>query len=121
MEKKNLVEQAEKIIEIAEASGVQSNFLFVTTFRRYQVQLKMLTDLEKAIKDEGMLVTKEYVKGRKNLYTSPAVREYTRVTDSANKTVASLIRIIKSFNVAEDTEDKDPLMAILNGDDDVEL
>lgn len=117
----DLNEQAEKIIEIAEESGVQSNFLFITTFRRYQVQLSVLNDLEKAIKKEGMLVTKEYVKGRKNLYTSPAVKEYGRMSEIANKTAATLIRIIKSFNVKEDTEEKDPLMAILNGNDDAEL
>ena len=68
MAKMTLNEQAQEIIRIAEESGVQSNFFFITTFKRYQVQLNMLTELEKKMKDDGMLVTKEYVKGRKNLY-----------------------------------------------------
>ncbi len=113
----NLNEQAREIIRIAEESGVQSNYFFVTTFQRYQVQLNILAELETAMKNEGMLVSKEYVKGRKNLYSNPAVAEYNRTTDSANKTVSTLMRIIKNFNVDEGAGDVDPLMEIINGVD----
>ena len=113
--KLSLQEQAQEIIRIAEESGVQSNFFFITTFKRYQVQLNILTDLEKVMKDEGMLVSKEYVKGRKNLYSNPAVGEYNRTTDSANKTVATLMRILKNFGVDEQSEEADPLLSIING------
>ena len=67
MAKLSLNEQAQEIIRIAEESGIQSNFFFITTFKRYQVQLNILSELEKTMKDDGLLVTKEYVKGRKNL------------------------------------------------------
>ena len=111
----NLQQQANEIIRIAEESGVQSNFLFVTTFKRYQVQLDILNELEKRMKEDGAIVSKEYVKGRKNLYSHPAVAEYNRTTDSANKTVSTLMRIIRSFGVTEDVEEEDPLMQIING------
>ena len=117
MEKKSLQQQAQEIIQIAEESGVQSNFFFLTTFKRYQVQLNILADLEKTMKEEGMLVSKEYVKGRKNLYSNPAVAEYNRTTDSANKTVSTLMKIIKNFNVSEDADESDPLLDIINGGD----
>jgi hypothetical protein len=114
----NLQKQAEEIIRIAEESGAQSNFFFVTTFKRYQVQLNILAELEKTMKEEGMLVKKEYVKGRQNLYTSPAVTEYNKTTDSANKTVASLMKILKAYKVDDTTDDEeDPLLRILNGGD----
>ena len=115
LDKKSLDEQAKEIMRIAEESGVQSNFFFLTTFRRYQVQLNVLSELEQAMKDEGMLVSKEYVKGRKNLYTNPAVSEYNRTTDSANKTVTTLMRIITNFNVTEAASEEDPLLQALNG------
>ena len=115
LDKKSLDEQAKEIMRIAEESGVQSNFFFLTTFRRYQVQLNVLSELEQAMKDEGMLVSKEYVKGRKNLYTNPAVGEYNRTTDSANKTVTTLMRIITNFNVTEAASEEDPLLQALNG------
>lgn len=115
-QKLTLNEQAQEIIRIAEESGVQSNFFFLTTFKRYQVQLNILTELERSMKAEGMLVSKEYVKGRKNLYSNPAVAEYNRTTDSANKTVSTLMKILKNFGVDDVDDDVDPLMAIINGD-----
>ncbi len=115
MTKSKLEKQAMEIIRLAEESGVQSNYFFVTTFERYQVQLTILAELEKAIADEGMLVSKEYVKGRKNLYTNPAVSDYNRTTDSANKTVSTLMKIIKNFGVDEDKGESDPLMELING------
>lgn len=122
MTKMTLNEQAQEIIRIAEESGVQSNFFFLTTFKRYQVQLNMLSELEKKMKEEGMLVTKEYVKGRKNLYSSPAVKDYNATTDSANRTVATLMKIIKNYNVDDgETEvEEDPLLKAINGSDDDE-
>lgn len=122
MAKKNdLAKQAREIIKIAEENGVQSNYFFVTTFERYQTQLKILAELEKSIKEDGILVSKEYVKGRQNLYSSPAVAEYNKTTDSANKTVATLMKIIKNFNVVETTdEDEDPLLKAINGGEDIE-
>lgn len=121
MTKIDLNEQAKEILKIAEDSGVQSNFFFLTTFKRYQVQLRILTELEKSLKEDGMQVTKEYVKGRKNLYSNPAIQDYNRTTDSANKTVATLMRILRNFGVEDTSEqDADPLMKIINGGEDNE-
>lgn len=118
-EKLSLNEQAVEILRIAEETGVQTNFFFVTTFKRYQVQLSNLSELEKAIKETGTLVTKEYVKGRANIYVNPAVTEYNKTTDSANRTVTTLMKIIKGFAKEDEERDSgyDPLMAIINGED----
>lgn len=118
---KSLNEQAQEIIKIAEKGGVESNFFFLTTFKRYQVQLNMLADIEKQLKANGPTVSKEYVKGRKNLYSNPSVADYNRTTDSANKTVSTLMKIIREFKVGGDEkEEKDDLMAAINGGDDYE-
>lgn len=112
-----LDEQAEEIIKIAEESGVQANYFFITTFDRYQTQLKILNGLKEAIEDEGMLVSKEYVKGRKNVYSNPAIGDFNRTTDSANKTVSTLMRIIKNFGTDDDANAHDPLLEAINGED----
>lgn len=119
-EKKSLTEQAQEILKIAEESGVQSNYFFLTTFKRYQVQLAMLYKLEQAQKEEDILIKKEYVKGRKNVYLNPVIAEYNKTTDSANKTVSTLLKIIKSFNVNDSTEGEDPLFKAVNGGDEDE-
>lgn len=102
--KPTLQQQAEEVLRIATEHGVEQNFLFITTFQRYQVQLKILTDLEAKIKEDGALVTKEYVKGRENIYTHPAIGEYNKTSTAANQTVATLIKIIKSLRNGEDED-----------------
>ena len=95
---KSLQQQANEILEQAERRGVSSNFFFVTTFKRYQVQMIILSDLEKAIKEYGATVTKEYVKGRQNLVANPAITEYNKTATAANGTVSTLINIIKTLS-----------------------
>ena len=118
MAKKTLNQQAEEILKFAEARGAQSNFFFVTTFKRYQTQLKILNELEKTMNEDGVLVTKEYVKGRQNVYSHPAVSDYNKTTDSANKTVSTLMRILSGFGQKNEDDEEDPLMKIINGGDD---
>ena len=115
MTKISLNEQAQEILRIAEKHGVEQNFFFLTAFKRYQVQLQILNDLEKTIKQDGILVTKEYVKGRKNVYSHPAISDYNRTTDSANKTVVNLLKIITTLRDRQDGDEPDPLLEILSG------
>ena len=75
--------------------------------------------LEAQIKKDGVLVTKQYVKGRENVYSHPAISDYNRTTDSANKTVTTLMKIIRTLgkNTEDGSEEKDdPLYRALCGD-----
>ncbi len=116
--RKSLKQQANEILQMAEEAGVQTNFFFKTTFQRYQTQIGVLEKLEEIIEATDTLVTKEYVKGRENLYTNPAITEYNRTTDSANKTVNTLIKIINGFKAKDPEDSEDPLMKLINGGDD---
>ena len=98
----NLNEQAQEILRIAAEHGVEQNFFFLTTFKRYQVQIQILADLEKTIKAEGTLTTKEYVKGRKNVYTHPAIGEYNKTSTAANQTVQTLMKIVTTMRNDDD-------------------
>ena len=112
---KTLSEKAKEILELAEKNGVQTNFFFTTTFQRYLVQIKILEDLEREINDAGTLVTKEYVKGRENIYTNPAINAYNNTTNSANKTVTTLLKIVQGFKAEDKEKEVDPLLEIING------
>lgn len=100
-DKMTLQEQANKLLEQAQERGVSSNFFFVTTFKRYEVQMRILSDLEKAITEYGATVKKEYVKGRPNLVANPAITEYNKTATAANGTVSTLINIIKTLSDEE--------------------
>ena len=112
-EKMSLQEQANRILEQAQEKGVQSNFFFVTTFKRYQVQMATLAQLEEAIKEHGPTVEKDYVKGRQNLVVNPAITEYNKTSTAANGTVSTLINIIKTLSNEPDAVDA--LSEFLNG------
>ena len=84
------------------------------------MQIGILAELQKTIESSETLVEKEYVKGRGNLYTNPAITEYNRTTDSANKTVQTLIKILKGFKATESSNEQDALLAIINGGDEDE-
>ena len=112
-EKLSLQEQAEQVLARAEQKGVSTNFFFLTTFKRYQVQMKIMTDLEKEINEIGATVKKEYVKGRSNVYTNPAITEYNKTATAANGTVATLMKIVTTFEDKEN--DSDELLEFLRG------
>lgn len=97
-DKLTLQQQADKLLEQAEQKGVANNFFFRTTLKRYQVQMRMLTELESAIEEYGATVTKTYVKGRENLVANPAITEYNKTATAANGTVSTLINIIKTLS-----------------------
>ena len=103
--KLTLRQQANEILKQAEERGVSSNYFFATTFRRYQTQLDILENLEKAIAEHGMIVSKEYVKGRQNLVTNPAITEYNKTATAANGKVSTLINIIKTLSNEPDAVD----------------
>lgn len=115
---KTLQEQADEIKKLAAESGVETNFFFVTTFDRYLSQLRILDELKASIEDNKSLVKQTYVKGRTNTVLNPAIRAYNSTTDSANKTVACLMRIINGFKGDNESESVDPLLKIINGGDD---
>ena len=73
----------------------------MTTFKRYQVQLKILAQLEASIKEHGATVEKTYVKGRANIATNPAITEYNKTCTAANSTVSTLIQIIDKLSEAQ--------------------
>lgn len=99
-----LTSQAGELLDKARQKDAQTSFFFVTTFKRYQVQMKILADLEKTIAEDGMTVTKEYVKGRRNVYTNPAISEYNRTATAANQTVVTLMKIIDQAPPAQENE-----------------
>lgn len=106
MAKMSLQEQAERLVAEAEASGLKSNYFFQTTFKRYTQQMQILSELEEVIKADGCIVTKEYVKGRGNVYTHPAVKEYNQTVTSANGTVTTLIKILDAFKGEKENTSK---------------
>ena len=108
---------AVKFLDIAKEVGVDSDYFFKTTLSRYRFLCTILTRLKKSINDEGVIVKKEYVKNRQNIYTHPAIAEYDKTSSAANKTAATLLNIIERAMKTNGTtdEERDELLEALNG------
>lgn len=94
----DFTKKLDDIIKMAEETGADTSLLYITTLKRYKIQLMILDKLEAAIAENGTTVEKEYVKGRVNIVINPAITEYNRTASAANQTAQTLIKIIQAHN-----------------------
>ena len=92
--KANIKAQEREILQKAEEKGVENSYMFLTLFEEYRETRKHLEALKKSIKTEGTMVTKEYVKGRQNLYVNPAIAAYNSSVQTLGKLAQLLFKYI---------------------------
>lgn len=73
--------------------------MYLTTLDRYKTQINIMEKLKISISQDGPTVTKEYVKGRKNIVINPAITEYNKTASAANNTAQTLIKIVQSLGM----------------------
>lgn len=78
--------------------GLDSDASFLTSYHLLEVQIEMLDALEKSFKEDGATTTKEYVKGRENVYIHPAVDKYTKTSDSAFNKILKIKEMIEKYS-----------------------
>ena len=87
-----------KLLKMAKDYGVDKNALFVQAAEQYDVQMRVIQNIKAELDDEENLTTsKEYVKGRENVYANPLVKELPKHADSANRTLQVMLSIIKEL------------------------
>ena len=92
---KNVKDLAKGILEEAIENGLGNDASFLTSYHLLEVQIEMLDALEKSFKEDGATTTKEYVKGRENIYVHPAVDKFTKTSDSAFNKIVKLKEMIE--------------------------
>lgn len=102
--KKSVKELAKGILEEAIKRGLEDDASFLTSYHLLEVQIEMLDALEKSFKEDGATTTKEYVKGRENIYVHPAVDKYTKTSDSAFNKILKLRDMIKQESMPSSDE-----------------
>lgn len=92
----------DELMALAERYNLQDNELFVSCANQYDLQQKIIKNIKQAIEEEdSLMVSKEYVKNRTNVYANPLVRELPKHSDSANKTLGMMLNIIESLGKKE--------------------
>lgn len=99
---KNVKKLAKGILEEAKNCGLDTDASFMTSYHLLEVQIDMLDSLEKTFKEDGTTITKEYVKGRGNVYIHPAVDKYTKISDSAFNKILKLKEMLDKKNPNEE-------------------
>lgn len=102
--KQNLLAEAQK-------KGLTENYNFMTTFDRYTKQCEIIEKLSAVIEKDGELVTKEYVKGRENVYIHPAIKELNNTSNAANNTISALLKLLATVEPVEEQDDLDAFLS----------
>ena len=101
-----LKERANKILERAREKGDEQALLFETIFQQYLEALDHRQKLRNALVDDGVTVTKEYVKGRKNIYVHPALAAYATQGKLLLETAKTLMTLIREKIADSDDQDE---------------
>lgn len=112
MDIKTALSKEKEFLKTAEKLKESDQYLFANLYKSFKTTVKILTDLEKSIKDEGALIEKEYVKGRPALTANPAITHY----NSTSKNLALLASKISDLlaKVPEEDGVENDLKSILS-------
>ena len=101
------------LLKMAKRYGVEKNELFLTAVNQYVLQQQIIQQIRDEIAAGTLLTSKEYVKGRENIYVNPLVKELPRHSDAANKTAGKMLDIIKQLGNAAPAKTVDPLLSAM--------
>ena len=114
--KKKLV--YDEIMEMAKEYGVSENALFISCANQYALQQDVIERMKKSLdEDDNCTIDKEYVKGRPNLCINPLVKELPKHSDSANRTLATMIDIINKLGHKPEQKNDSLLSKLMAGED----
>ena len=84
----------EDLLKMAKSYGVDQNALFLTAAKQYDLQQKVIEMLKEGIEEGDLTTQKTYLKGEKNDYAAPLVKELPKHSDAANRTAGIILDII---------------------------
>lgn len=101
------------LMEMADNYGLRDNAIFKAAANQYALQQRVINNIKEALDAEDSLMsTKEYVKGRENIYAHPLVKELPKHADSANRAAQTMLNIIETLGKEKPTGSK--LGALMN-------
>ena len=84
----------DELLKMAKSYGVDQNALFLAAAKQYDLQQKVIEMLKEGIEDGDLTTQKTYLKGEKNDYAAPLVKELPKHSDAANRTAQTILDII---------------------------
>lgn len=85
----------DELMALAKRYGVDDNALFIASAEQYAIQSEVIKGIRDALAEEdSLMTTKEYIKGRLNVYSNPLIKELPKINDSANRLLNTMLDII---------------------------
>lgn len=84
-----------KLIKFGKLFGVETDEDYKAAAQTYAEEAALIAEMRTQLEEDGMTVTKEYVKGRENICVHPLVQEIPKHVDCANRTLGILGDIIE--------------------------
>ena len=83
-----------ELLRMAKLYGVENNALFLSAAKQYDLQQRVIEMLKEGIEEGDLTTQKTYLKGEKNDYAAPLVKELPKHSDAANRTAGIILDII---------------------------
>ena len=90
------VTTVKKLMELGRKYKVDHEEDFIVAVKTFVEEAKLIDRMRKQLNEDGMTVTKEYVKGRENIAAHPLIAEIPKHVDCANRLLQSMNAIIES-------------------------
>ena len=84
----------EDLLKMAKSYGVDKNALFLAAAEQYDLQQRVIRLMKEGIEEGDLTTQKTYLKGEKNDYAAPLVKELPKHSDAANRTAGIILDII---------------------------
>ena len=93
------------LLKMAKSYGVDRNALFLAAAKQYDLQQRVIEMLREGIEEGDLTTQKTYLKGEKNDYAAPLVKELPKHSDAANRTAQTILDIIVKLGKPPEEDD----------------
>lgn len=83
-----------KLMELGKKYKVETEEDYIVAVKTFVEESKLIDEMRKQLKADGLTVNKEYVKGRQNVSAHPLIAEIPKHVDCANRLLATMNNII---------------------------
>lgn len=105
----------EKLFEMVQGLSIGDRMLFDELFDVFETHVGICKQLKEEMKNDGVIIEKEYVKGRPTIVAHPAITNYNASSKALNSTASQLSKLFDKLGAGSGKEFND-LKTLLRGE-----
>ena len=98
---KEYKDNRKKLFSAVENLSIGDRMLFYELFEIFETHVGICKQLIKEIKGDGVIIEKEYVKGRPTIVAHPAITNYNASTKAMNTTASQLSKLFDKLGESD--------------------